>query len=95
MLQNAKFFFRDICRQIFWKVISNNEEIFGTGYSLVYDDCHTLYSLNKLKIEKPTLELRLFIEPKPGLKVCTPYLLIFKSPEIAEIYIIFNCEYLN
>ncbi|CAG9534226.1 unnamed protein product [Cercopithifilaria johnstoni] len=59
---------RDICREIFWKIISNNEEIFGTGYSLVYDDCHTLYSLNKLKIGKSTLELQLFIETKPGLK---------------------------
>ncbi|KAL3998292.1 Piwi domain family protein [Acanthocheilonema viteae] len=59
---------RDTCREIFWKIISNNKEIFGTGYSLAYDDCHTLYSLNKLKIEKSTLELQLFIEPKPGLK---------------------------
>ncbi|EFO28035.2 hypothetical protein LOAG_00451 [Loa loa] len=59
---------RDICREIFWEVISNNEAIFGTGYSLIYDDCHTLYSLNKLKTEKPTLELQLFVEPKPGLK---------------------------
>ncbi|EJW81757.1 hypothetical protein WUBG_07335 [Wuchereria bancrofti] len=51
---------RDVCREIFWKVISNNEKIFGTGYSLVYDDCHTVYSLKKLKTEKPTLELQLY-----------------------------------
>ncbi|VDO38267.1 unnamed protein product [Onchocerca flexuosa] len=56
---------RDICREIFWKVISNNEEIFGTGYSLVYDDCHALYSSCKLK---PTLELHLLTKAKPGLK---------------------------
>uniref|UniRef100_A0AAF5PZW2 Piwi domain-containing protein n=2 Tax=Wuchereria bancrofti TaxID=6293 RepID=A0AAF5PZW2_WUCBA len=59
---------RDVCREIFWKVISNNEKIFGTGYSLVYDDCHTVYSLKKLKTEKPTLELQLFVEPVPCLK---------------------------
>ncbi|MCP9260923.1 ALG-1 [Dirofilaria immitis] len=58
---------RDICREIFWNVISNNEEIFGTGYFLVYDDCHSLYSLHKLKTEKPTLELQLFAEGKPNL----------------------------
>ncbi|VDK67627.1 unnamed protein product [Onchocerca ochengi] len=56
---------RDICREIFWKVISNNEEIFSTGYYLVYDDCHALYSSCKLK---PTLELHLFTKAKPGLK---------------------------
>ncbi|VDK72737.1 unnamed protein product [Litomosoides sigmodontis] len=60
---------RDICREIFWKIVSDNEEIFGTGYSLVYDDCHTLYSCDKLKIQKPTLELHLSIKPKPDLKL--------------------------
>lgn len=84
VLQNGGFF-RDICREIFWKIVSNNEEIFGTGYSLVYDDCHTLYSLDKLKIQKSTLELQLLIEPKLGLKVCTLSSLIFKSLIIAEL----------
>uniref|UniRef100_A0A158Q7C7 Piwi domain-containing protein n=1 Tax=Elaeophora elaphi TaxID=1147741 RepID=A0A158Q7C7_9BILA len=77
---------RDVCRKIFWKVVSNNQEIFGLGYSLVYDDCHTLYSLNKLKTEKSTLDFQLFMEPKPGLKVCIPSLLIFRSREIAELF---------
>uniref|UniRef100_A0A0R3S6U7 Piwi domain-containing protein n=1 Tax=Elaeophora elaphi TaxID=1147741 RepID=A0A0R3S6U7_9BILA len=70
---------RDICRKIFWEIVSNNQEIFGLRYSLVYDDCHKLYSLNKLKTEKSTLQFQLFVEPKPGLKVCIPSLLIFKS----------------
>uniref|UniRef100_A0A915PZK5 Piwi domain-containing protein n=1 Tax=Setaria digitata TaxID=48799 RepID=A0A915PZK5_9BILA len=57
---------RDVCREVFWEAISNSAEIFGAGYSLVYDDCHALYSLNKLKTEKPTLEL--FVERKSALK---------------------------
>ncbi|VDN24413.1 unnamed protein product [Gongylonema pulchrum] len=46
---------RDVCREVFWAVVTNNEHVFGTGYTLVYDDRHILFSLNKLSKE-PVLE---------------------------------------
>lgn len=62
-------FSRDICREVFWAVVSENEEIFGSGYNLIYDDCHLLFSSNRLKSEGPTTELLLWPEPRPNFTV--------------------------
>ncbi|VDM97873.1 unnamed protein product [Thelazia callipaeda] len=55
---------REVCSKIFWDVVTKNKEVFGNGYSLVYDDSHVLFSGNRLNINSEAVELKLIAKSK-------------------------------